>query len=130
MGAWGHDSFDNDTAMGWVDDQIVPSLLQTVRSKLETFVDSSAEDDIENEEAEAAVALLVLFCSRDSPTTPSRPINLYWQAKEQGVFELATRTVAMLLNASTWLNEWSDPPQKRQVLEKLLQTLQALAGGS
>jgi hypothetical protein len=131
MGSWGYEPFENDYAMEWLDNDVASVLLAQVTAKLAAFIQGGFEDDIEKHQAEAAVALLILFCdSGNTPIESACPINLYQQAKEQGVFDLAITTIQLLLQDTVWISAWSEPNEKQQRLEKLLRELRALLEAS
>jgi hypothetical protein len=117
--------------MDWVDNDVVPALLGQVTAKLTAFIKGGFEDDIEKHQSEAAVALLILFCDSSNPPIESAcPVNLYQQAKEQSVFDLAITTIQLLLRDTVWISAWSDPKEKQQRLEKLLREVRALLEAS
>jgi hypothetical protein len=127
MGAWDYGPFDNDSAMEWIDNDIGPMVLNSIRLKLTSFINKGFDNDIEKDKAVAAVALLVECCH--PPRTlaaASCPINLYFSAKEGDTFHLAITTVNLLLNDDTWINDWSHPEKKRQTLGDLLQRLRQM----
>jgi hypothetical protein len=127
MGAWGHGPFDNDYAMEWIDNDIGMPTLKSIREKLTNFIREGFKDDVEKLQAMAAVALLIQF-SHPPKTFPtsSCPINLYFFAKEDDTFHLATATVNLLLSDDIWINDWTDPEKERQELNHLLVVLRQL----
>jgi hypothetical protein len=104
-------------------------VLKSIRSKLEYFIRGGSKNDVEKDKAVAAVALLVELCRPPKGATESHfPINLYFDVKEDGTAPLAITAMNALLDDHAWIDQWSNPQQKRRLLEQLTQALRQLQG--
>jgi hypothetical protein len=127
MGAWDSGPFDSDNAMEWVDNDVTPLLLRAIRSKLIAFIEGGFADDVEKDQAKAAVGLIVLLSRPpESEGETSCPINLFYQAKEDDTFRIAIAVVNLLLADHTWIEAWSHPDKARAELEQLLMKVRRL----
>ncbi|HEY7152989.1 MAG TPA: DUF4259 domain-containing protein [Gemmataceae bacterium] len=127
MGAFDYDSFNNDSAMDWISNEIQPMLIDKIRKKLSFFLECGFDDDVEKQQAEAAAALLVLLSRPIKSIEDLRlPINLFYLAKEDNTIDMAVSVISKLLNGKVWINDWSEPEEKIFVLQELLHDLRKL----
>jgi hypothetical protein len=127
MGAWDYGPFDSDNAMEWIDNEIGRPVLEKIRAQLKRFLLEGPDDDVEKDATRAAVGLLIYFCHPiETSVDASYPINLYYQAKDDDTFDLAAKTIRVLLDQHAWIESWSDPQRQRQSLTQLLERLEQL----
>jgi hypothetical protein len=115
VGAWGVQPTENDSALDWLGEQVEDRLTELIDKTLRAYLDGW--DDIEEYEAEAAMALL-LDGTLDLPQLKYRTLNLRYTANVRGLWDLATRAVDRMLEED-WANGWNDPDAKIAALRAL-----------
>ena len=115
MGAWGVQPMQNDSAYNWIGSRVRPRLAEVVEATLRAYLDG-ADENIEEEEAETAVAMLV-DCTNDSQMK-YKTVDIRFEAKSEGLWDLAIQVVDKMIEED-WASSWKDPDKKRQVLNEL-----------
>jgi hypothetical protein len=116
---------EDDLALEWLANEVEAPLLAVMKRAFHAYLHQAGKDDVKLIEAEAAAALLVDLTGDHSRMkyTPFSGGFLAYQAKEEGLWSLASEVVTRLLAEEDWLRGWSEPQSKRQALEQLLSGL-------
>jgi hypothetical protein len=127
MGAWGYDPFEDDVAQEWLLNTVESPILRAIADALNQFLEDGS-DDVRKTEAEAAVALLLDLTSEPSGFRYVR-FNINYFARE-GLWDLSTMAITRLRSDQKWLEGYSDPQKKVDVLTGLLNAVEASKGRS
>jgi hypothetical protein len=118
MGAWGHGSFENDSALDWVEHAFKPGGAAAVEAALRFAAESAEDAYLDVDEASAAVAAAELVAAaRDGDLSKLGSARNYFAAQQQSLasahlLPLARRALERVLRKSELQELWSEGQDK------------------
>ncbi|MBU6121846.1 DUF4259 domain-containing protein [Hymenobacter siberiensis] len=133
MGAWGHQNFENDSAMDFVGEFIESPNLDVINEALSVVIEAGAEEEyIEVDEASAALAAAEIVAAAlgqaatDVPEELPASIQKIGLTVDDKMLKKARKAVKQVLRESELQELWQEggePNEWQQVQEGLLKRL-------
>ncbi|MFC6223240.1 DUF4259 domain-containing protein [Hymenobacter artigasi] len=133
MGAWGHQNFENDSAMDFVGEFIESPSLDVINEALSVVIEAGAEEEyIEVDEASAALAAAEIVAAAlgqaatDVPEELPASIQKIGLTVDDKMLKKARKAVKQVLRESELQELWQEggePNEWQQVQEGLLKRL-------
>ena len=118
MGAWGHGSFENDSAMDWMENAFRPGGAAAVEAALRYVAESAEDTYIDVDEASAVVAAAeFVAAARDGDLSKLGTTQSDFAAHRQSLtnprlLPLARKALARILRKSELQALWSEGQDK------------------
>ena len=118
MGAWGHGSFENDSALDWMDNAFRPGGAAAVEAALRYVAESAEDANIDVDEASAVVAAAeFVAAARDGDLSRLGTAQNDFAAHRQSLtsprlLPLARKALARVLRKSELQELWSEGQDK------------------
>ena len=133
MGAWGHQNFENDSAMDFVGEFIETPNLDVIKEALSFVIEAGAEEEyIEVDEASAALAAAEIVAAALGQAATDVPEELQASIQKTGLtvddkmLKKARKAVKQVLRESELQELWQEggePNEWQQVQDGLLKRL-------
>ena len=123
MGAWGHGSFENDSALDWVKDAFKPGGAAAVEAALRYAVESAEDAYLDIDEASAVVAAAeFVAAARDGDLSKLGTVRNDFVAHRQALtsphlLPLARKALERVLRKSELQELWTEGQDKSRLNE-------------
>lgn len=126
MGAWGHQNFENDSAMDFVGDFIELPTVDAIKDALSFVIDAGREEEyIEVDESSAALVAAEIVAAALGQVAPDMPEELQAAIQKTGLtvddklVKKAQKAVKQVLNESELQELWQEggEPNEWQLIQ-------------